>query len=109
MFPRSREARKIILLAGTAPGTRPAGPGARSGKTGAWQRCCVALPGCEGAPRQPVALASSAQENGDKSSPAEVPNSESARWSGQVPRSKRSPVSPLAGSSWMFGRPSRGQ
>jgi hypothetical protein len=32
MFPRSREARKIILLAGTAPGTRPPGPGARSAK-----------------------------------------------------------------------------
>ena len=110
MFPRAREARKAILLAGAAPGIRPPGPGARSGKTGAWQTCYVAVSGCEGAPRQPVSLASSAQENGDRSSPAEVPNNESAPWAGQAPRSnKHSPVSPLAGSSWMLGRPSWGQ
>ena len=56
----------------------------------------MALPGCEGAPRQPVSLASSAQQNGDRSKPAEVPNNESAPCGGQAPRSKkRSPVSPL--------------
>ena len=96
MFPRPREARKVILLAGAATEARPPGPGARSGKTEAWQRCYVALPGCEGAPRQPVSLASSAQQNGDRSKPAEVPNNESAPCGGQAPRSKkRSPVSPL--------------
>jgi hypothetical protein len=109
MFPRPREARKGILLAGTAPRTRPPCRGA-VGQNGSLAKVLRGSAGLRGCASPPVSLASSAQENGDRSSPAEVPEDAIGALGGQAPRSKkRSPVSPPAGSSWMFGRPSRGQ
>ena len=110
MFPRPREARKVILLAGAATGNPTAGAGRAVGQNGSLAkvlRGCIGLRRCA-SPARVVGIKCSRKRR--QIEPGRGSEQRIGALGGQAPRSKkRSPVSPLAGSSWMFGRPSRGQ